>query len=108
MKRKEQAEFSYKGGFTKFICKNISDDHLEKLRQEVCKEQIKRKEAQPFGKAAQSKMTFGKKLRRFIRRLAQEADYKINTVVVNCIVGSEQAANINYIGIEDCTNGRAL
>lgn len=102
MKRKEQAEFSYKGGFTKFICKNISDDHLEKLRQEVCKEQIKRKEAQPFGKAEQS-MTFGKKLRRFIHRLAQEADYKIDTVVVNCIVGSEQATKSPYIGMIDET-----
>lgn len=102
MKRKEQAEFSYKGGFTKFICKNISDDHLEKLRQEVCKEQIKRKEAQPFGKAEQS-MTFGKKLRRFIHRLAQEADYKIDTVVVNCIVGSEQATSAPYIGMIDET-----
>jgi len=103
MKRKEQAEFSYKGGFTKFICKNISDDHLEKLRQEVCKEQIKRKEAQPFGKAEQSKMTFGKKLRRFIHRLAREADYKIDTVVINCIVGSEQAAKSPYIGMIDET-----
>lgn len=102
MKRKEQAEFSYKGGFTKFICKNISDDHLEKLRQEVCKEQIRRKEAQPLGKAEQS-MTFGKKLRRFIHRLAREADYKIDTVVVNCIVGSESAAKSPYIGMIDET-----
>lgn len=37
-----------------------------------------------------------------------EIAYHAETTAVNHIVGSEQAANINYIGIEDCTNGRTI
>lgn len=103
MFKKEKVRFTYKNGFTKAEFKNVSDKHLDILKRDICKEQIKCKEAQPFGKAEQSKMTFGKKLRRFIHRLAQEADYKINTVVVNCIVGSESAAKSPYIGMIDET-----
>lgn len=103
MFKKEKVRFTYKNGFTKAEFKNVSDKHLDILKCDICKEQIRRKEAQPFGKAEQSKMTFGKKLRRFIHRLAREADYKINTVVINCIVGSEQAAKSPYIGMIDET-----
>lgn len=103
MFKKEKVRFTYKNGFTKAEFKNVSDKHLDILKRDICKEQIRRKEAQPFGKAEQSKMTFGKKLRRFIHRLAREADYKIDTVVINCIVGSEQAAKSPYIGMIDET-----
>lgn len=103
MFKKEKVRFTYKNGFTKAEFKNVSNKHLDILKRDICKEQIRRKEAQPFGKAEQSKMTFGKKLRRFIHRLAQEADYKINTVAVNCIVGSEQATSAPYIGMIDET-----
>lgn len=103
MFKKEKVRFTYKNGFTKAEFKNISDKHLDILKRDICKEQLRRKEAQPLGKAEQSKMTFGKKLRRFIHRLAREADYKIDTVVVNCIVGSEQAASAPYIGMIDET-----
>ena len=98
MFKKEKVRFTYKNGFTKAEFKNVSDKHLDILKRDICKEQVRRKEAQLFGKAEQS-MTFGKKLRRFIHRLAREADYKIDTVVVNCIVGSEQAASVDYIGL---------
>ena len=103
MFKKEKVRFTYKNGFTKAEFKNVSDKHLDILKRDSCKEQLRRKEAQPFGKAEQSKMTFGKKLRRFIHRLAREADYKIDTVVVNCIVGSAQAAKSPYIGMIDET-----
>ena len=103
MFKKEKVRFTYKNGFTKAEFKNVSDKHLDILKRDICKEQIRRKEAQPFGKAEQSKMTFGKKLRRFIHRLAREADYKIDTAVVNCIVGSEQATSAPYIGMIDET-----
>lgn len=102
MFKKEKVRFTYKNGFTKAEFKNVSDKHLDILKRDICKEQIRRKEAQPFGKAEQS-MTFGKKLRRFIHRLAREADYKIDTVVINCIVGSEQAVKAPYIGMIDET-----
>ena len=103
MFKKEKVRFTYKNGFTKAEFKNVSDKHLDILKRDICKEHIRSKEAQPFGKAEQSKMTFGKKLRRFIHRLAREADYKIDTVVINCIVGSEQAAKSPYIGMIDET-----
>ena len=97
MFKKEKVRFTYKNGFTKAEFKNVSDKHLDILKHDICKEQIRRKEAQVFGRP--EKMTFGQKLRRFIHRLAREADYKINTVVINCIVGSEQAASVDYIGL---------
>ncbi len=101
MFKKEKVRFTYKNGFTKAEFKNVSDKHLDILKRDICKEQIRRKEAQIFDKP--EKMTFGQKLRRFIHRLAQEADYKIDTVVVNCIVGSEQATSAPYIGMIDET-----
>lgn len=103
MFKKEKVRFTYKNGFTKAEFKNVSDKHLDILKRDICKEQLRRKEAQPFGKAEQSKMTFGQKLRRFIHRLAQKAEYKIDAVVFNCIVGSEQAAKSPYIGMIDET-----
>ena len=72
MFKKEKVRFTYKNGFTKAEFKNVSDKHLDILKRDICKEQIRRKEAQPFGKAEQSKMTFGQKLRRFLRRLSRE------------------------------------
>lgn len=101
MFKKEKVRFTYKNGFTKAEFKNVSDKHLDILKRDICKEQIRRKEARIFDKP--EKMTFGKKLRRFIHRLAREADYKINTAVVNCIVGSEQATSAPYIGMIDET-----
>ena len=101
MFKKEKVRFTYKNGFTKAEFKNVSDKHLDILKRDICKEQIRRKESHLFGKP--EKMTFGKKLRRFIHRLAREADYKIDTVVVNCIVGSEQATKAPYIGMIDET-----
>ncbi len=103
MFKKEKVRFTYKNGFTKAEFKNVSDKHLDILKRDICKEQIRRKEAQPFGKVKRSKMTFGQKLRRFIRRLAREADYKIDAVVISCIVGSEQATSAPYIGMIDET-----
>lgn len=103
MFKKEKVRFTYKNGFTKAEFKNVSDKHLDILKRDICKEQIRRKEAQPFGKAEQSKMTFGQKLRRFIHRLAQKADYKIDAVIVSYIVGSESAAKSPYIGMIDET-----
>lgn len=97
MFKKEKVRFTYKNGFTKAEFKNVSDKHLDILKRDICKEQLRRKEARIFDKP--EKMTFGKKLRRFIHRLAREADYKIDTAVVNCIVGSEQAASVDYIGL---------
>ncbi|MEE3499776.1 MAG: hypothetical protein VZS12_11825 [Ruminococcus bromii] len=97
MFKKEKVRFTYKNGFTKAEFKNVSDKHLDILKRDICKEQIRRKESHLFGKP--EKMTFGQKLRRFIHRLARAADYKIDTVVVNCIVGSEQAASVDYIGL---------
>ena len=101
MFKKEKVRFTYKNGFTKAEFKNVSDKHLDILKRDICKEQIRRKEAQIFGKP--EKMTFGKKRRRFIHRRAREADYKIDTVEINCIVGAEQAAKSPYIGMIDET-----
>ena len=101
MFKKEKVRFTYKNGFTKAEFKNVSDKHLDILKRDICKEQIRRKEARIFDKP--EKMTFGKKLRRFIHRLAQEADYKIDAVVISCIVGSEQATSAPYIGMIDET-----
>ena len=96
---REKVTFTYKDGFSKTKFKNVSDKHLEILKRDICKEQIRRKESQMFGKS--EKYGFKKKLKRFIRRLGAKAEYKIDAVVVNCIVGSEQACKSPYIGMID-------
>lgn len=100
---KEKVTFTYKNGFSKTRFKNVSDKHLELLKSEICKEQLKRKETQQFGKA--KRFSFKKKLRRFIRRLNAEIMYHAETTAVNHIVGSEQACNSPYIGLIDETIG---
>ena len=99
--KREKVRFTYKNGFTKAEFKNVSDKHLDILKRDICKEQIRRKEAQIFDKP--EKMTFGKKLRRFIRRVSSEIQYHAETTAVNHIVGSEQAAKSPYIGMIDET-----
>ena len=99
---KEKVTFTYKDGFSKTKFKNVSDKHLELLKSEICKEQLKRKEAQQqFGKVKQS--DFKRKFKRFMRRLKSEILYHAETTAVNHIVGSEQACNSPYIGLIDET-----
>lgn len=101
---KEKVTFTYKNGFSKTRFRNVSDKHLEILKRDICKEQLKRKETQQFGKSEQlKKAPFGKKLRRFIRRLNTEIMYHAETTAVNHIVGSERACNSPYIGLIDET-----
>lgn len=103
---KEKVTFTYKNGFSKTRFRNVSDKHLEILKRDICKEQLKRKEAQQFGKVKQS--DFKRKFKRFMRRLKSEIVYHAETTAVNHIVGSEQACKSPYIGIEDCINGRTV
>jgi len=98
---KEKVTFTYQNGFSKTRFKNVSDKHLELLKSEICKEQLKRKDAQLFGKP--ERFSFKKKLRRFIRRLNAEIIYHAEATAVNHIVGSEQACNSPYIGLIDET-----
>jgi hypothetical protein len=98
---KEKVTFTYKNGFSKTRFKNVSDKHLELLKSEICKEQLKRKEAQQFGKVKQS--DFKRKFKRFMRRLKSEIAYHAETTAVNHIVGSEQACKSPYIGLIDET-----
>ena len=98
---KEKVTFTYKNGFSKTRFKNVSDKHLEILKRDICKEQLKRKEAQQFGKP--ERFSFKKKLRRFIRRLNAEIIYHAETTAVNHIVGSERACKSPYIGLIDET-----
>ena len=100
---KEKVTFTYKNGFSKTKFRNVNDKHLDLLKNEICKEQLKRKEAQQFGKP--ERFSFKKKLRRFIRRLNAEIMYHAETTAVNHIVGSEQACNSPYIGLIDETIG---
>lgn len=99
MRHKERVKFTYKNGFTRVEFKNVSDKHLDILKREICREQVKRKEAELFGKDEQHKSGFPKKLRRFFRRLNAEIQYHAKTTAVNHIVGSEHAAAVNYIGL---------
>jgi len=101
--KREKVKFTYKDGFTTVTFKNVSDKHLNILKHEIGKEQIRRKENEPFGKAKQSKIPFGAKLRRFIRRVSSEIQYHAETTAVNHIVGSEQAASLPYINLIDET-----
>ena len=88
--------------------KYVSDEHLKIIRNAVNKEIIRRRDLINHPELKPEKNNFFKKLRRFIRRVSSEIAYHAETTAVNHIVGSEQAANINYIGIEDCTNGRTI
>lgn len=90
---REKVTFTYKDGFTRAEFKNVSDKHLDILKRDICLEQLRRKE-QP-----QVKPSFAYKLKRFIRRLNAEIQYQAETTVLNSIVGSEQAASINYLGL---------
>ena len=65
------------------------------------------KEAQLFGNSEQLKHRhgFSRKLRRFFHRLNAVITYHAENAAVNYIVGSEQACESPYIGIEDFTNG---
>lgn len=107
--KREKVKFTYKKkkgdehGHYKAKLKKVSDEHLKDLKREIGKEQIRRKEAQPLGKAEQSKIPFGAKLRRFIRRVSSEIQYHAETTAVNHIVGSEQAASLPYINLIDET-----
>lgn len=98
---KEKVTFTYKNGFSKTRFRNVSDKHLELLKSEICKEQLKRKEAQRFGKPEQS--DFKRKFKRFMRRLKAEIAYHAETTALNHIVGSEQACKSPYIGLIDET-----
>lgn len=103
--KKESVTFTYKNGLTKTKFKNISDKHLEILKNNICREQLRRKEAELFGKTEPHKAGFFEKLRRFFRRLNVEIQYHAEHTAVNNIVGSEQAMNSPYLGIEDFTQG---
>ena len=98
---KEKVTFTYKNGFSKTRFRNVSDKHLEILKRDICKEQLKRKEAQQFGKVKQS--DFKRKFKRFMRRLNAEIMYHAETTAVNHIVGSERACDSPYIGLIDET-----
>ena len=89
---RETVKFKYKNGFTKVEFNNVSDKHLDILKREICREQVRRKDAKP-------KKSFGYKLKRFFRRLNNVIQYHAETTVCNYIVGSEQAASINYLGL---------
>lgn len=103
--KKEKVTFTYKNGFAKTKFRNISDKHLNILKQDICREQVRRKEAELFGNSEQLKHRhgFSQKLRRFFRRLSAEITYHAENTAVNYIVGSEQACESPYIGIEDFT-----
>ena len=98
---KEKVTFTYRNGFSKTRFRNVSDKHLEILKRDICKEQLKRKEAQQFGKVKKS--DFKRKFKRFMRRLKAEIQYHAETTAVNHIVESEQACNSPYIGLIDET-----
>lgn len=102
---KERVTFTYKNGFSKTKFRNISDKHLNILKQDICREQIRRKEAKLLGKTKQpnKKQGFSRKLRRFFHRLNAVITYHAKNTAVNYIVGSEQACESPYIGIEDFT-----
>ncbi len=101
--KREKVKFTYKDGFTTVTFKNVSDKHLNILKRDICREQIRRKEAELFGNTEQ--VSFGKKLRRFIRRISSEIQYHAETTAVNHIVGYEQAADMPYINLIDETAG---
>lgn len=101
--KKEKVTFTYKNGFAKTKFQNISDKHLDSLRQAVNNEILRREEAKKYPEPSKPKRVFIKKLRRFIRRLNAEIIYHAETTAVNRIVGSEQACNSPYIGLIDET-----
>ena len=100
---RERVTFTYKNGFAKTKFQNISDKHLDSLRQAVNNEILRREEAKKYPEPSKSKRVFIKKLRRFIRRINAEIIYHAETTAVNHIVGSEQACNSPYIGLIDET-----
>ena len=92
VKFKYKKKRGYDHGVYKVDLRNVSDEHLEDLKNEIGKEQIRRKETKP-------QKPFGYKLKRFFRRLNNVIQYHAETTVCNYIVGSEQAASINYLGL---------
>lgn len=90
---KEQIKMTYiPGRGIKSVFKNVSNDHLEAMRREIVKEQIRRRELRRQPKKVS-------KLRRFLRRLWLTYRHRID-VMCDAIVGTPSAAEIEYIGIE--------
>ena len=77
----------------KSVFKNVSNDHLEAMRREIVKEQIRRRELRRKPKKVS-------KLRRFFRRIWLTYLHRIE-VMCDAIVGTPSAAEIEYIGLED-------
>ena len=103
--KKEKVTFTYKNGFAKTKFHNISDKHLKTLQQAVNKEILRREDKKMRSEFTQEKpkRKFGRKLRRFFHRLNAVITYHAENTAVNYIVGSEQACESPYIGIEDFT-----
>lgn len=104
--KKEKVTFTYRNGFAKTKFHNISDKHLKTLQQAVNNEILRREDEKKRSEFTQKKpkRKFGRKLRRFIHRLNFVIVYHAEHTAVNHIVGSEQAMESPYIGIEDYTH----
>lgn len=91
---KEQIKMTYiPGRGIKSVFKNVSNDHLEAMRREIVKEQIRRRELRRQPKKIS-------KLRRFFRRLWLTYRHRIN-VMCDAIVGSPSAADCDLIVWEE-------
>ena len=91
---KEQIKMTYiPGRGIKSVFKNVSNDHLEAMRREIVKEQIRRRELRHQPKKIS-------KLRRFLRRLWLTYRHRIN-VMCDAIVGTPSAADCELIVWEE-------
>lgn len=101
-KQDERVKFLYRNGFTKTVFCNVSDKHLEKLRQAVCEEQIRRREIQDNlimrAKPAKRKKRkgffarFRKNLTYFLRNVITEINFHADNVIIYPVVGSNAAS----------------